>query len=152
MMSQGFCLKKRKLPQCKAEVKCVFHTLFLFSPPIDSNVVLFPLFILCFMCFEKRICLSNLLLTAGPSLTYDTRRVLCSIKFKKVSFRIIPVSSKRKQKQCQDQFVNKTRSHPLSYFLVLFLWTNTLEKCMILLLWDTNIFSLGLCSFFFLRF
>ena len=31
MMSQGFCLK-RKLPQCKAEVKYVFYKLFLFAP------------------------------------------------------------------------------------------------------------------------
>lgn len=31
MMSQGFCLK-RKLPQCKAEVKYVFYKLFVFAP------------------------------------------------------------------------------------------------------------------------
>jgi len=49
MMSQGFCLKKRKLPQCKTEVKYIFYTLFMFSPPGQlSNVVLSPLTFIVF--------------------------------------------------------------------------------------------------------
>lgn len=62
----------------------------------------------------------------SKSLTDNTRRVLCSVE-SKVFFMIIPVSSKRQQKQCQDQFVNKNKVPSITLIFVLFLWTNTLK-------------------------
>lgn len=117
--------------------------LFLFCPLVDPLMLSFPPLSLISLCFKKkRTCLSKPAFYSR-TLTYNTRSMLHSAESK--VFMIIPVSSKRQQKQCQDQFVNKTRSHPLCYFFcfVFVFMDEYIKTCMILLLWDTNIFSLG---------
>lgn len=87
--------------------------------------------------------------TAGPWL--KTRSMLHSEESKVFFITVSSKRQKKKKKQCQDQFVNKSGSHPLCYFFFFFglvFMDEDIKSCMILLLWDTNIFSLGLCSSF----
>lgn len=131
---------------------CFLHTISVLSPRWPSNVVLLPSFF-NLLCFKKKKNISLKPAFYSRSLTYITRSMLHSTESK--VFMIIPVSSKRQKVQCQDQFVYKTRSHPLQYYFcfVLFLMDNYIKRnawfcyfgILIYFLWD-------FVSFFFLGF
>lgn len=83
-----------------------------------SNVVLFPFHVSLSCALRKK---------GNVSQTWSIIPEECSTPELKVFFTIIPVLRDNK-KQCQDQIVNKTWSHPLcSFFVVFGLWTDTLK-------------------------
>lgn len=138
-MLQRTCLREKTATVWSWSDVCFLHTISV-PPLVDTPTLFFSSFHISLSCAlkkKKRKCLSN--------LKYNTRRMFHSTELK-VFFTIIPVLRDDK-KQCQDQIVNKTWSHPLcSFFLCFWFMDGYLKTCMILLLWDTNIFSLGICS------
>lgn len=87
-----------KLPLFRVGVKYVFYTPYPFFPALNHPMLFVSLL---FLHLEPNI-VSLMSAFCSRSLTYDTRSMYHSAELKKKVIMSIPVSSKRRQKQCQD--------------------------------------------------